>query len=314
MRVSILMPVFNAAAFVDEALESVSAQTFSDFELVAIDDGSTDGSYRALARHAAHEPRMRLVGRENRGLVATRNELLAAARGELVAWMDSDDITAPERIALQVARFDAEPGLVCVGTAARRIGPEGEPMDVERYPTGHAEILLAQQRGGAMRFPTTMMRRQAALDVGGFRRPFPIGEDFDLLLRLSEIGTMANLPEVCYCYRQHLDSVCGQLAPSWPAYRDAILGLAAERRARGRDRLQEEGSAVGAVSIAPAPSAALHAHVARTYAEWARHALGNRNRRLAWKYARSAIAAHPGGRAGWAALWRVALGAKRGWA
>ena len=235
-RVSVLMPVFNTVRYLKDALDSIGNQTFGDFEFVVIDDGSVDGSTTILESFAARDERVRLVTRENRGLIATRNELLEEARGEFVAWMDSDDISLPDRLASQLRGFADDPALVCLGSAAQCIDPEGNFLNVERYPPAHPDILVDQQKGGAMRFPATMMLREAALRVGGFREPFKIGEDFDLLLRLSETGKMGNLPEVLYHYRQHLSSVCATLGPQWPAYRDHILSPGARAAGTGGKR------------------------------------------------------------------------------
>jgi glycosyltransferase involved in cell wall biosynthesis len=246
---------------------------------------------------------MRLFMRENLGVIATRNELLRAARGEFVAWMDSDDVSFPQRLERQIEAFRRDPLLACLGSAAQCIDPEGNFLNVERYPSQHAEILLEQQKGGAMRFPTTMMRRELALRAGGFREPFRIGEDFDLLLRLSEIGKMANLPDTLYLYRQHVASVCSTLGAQWPLYRDQILQLAHERQARGSDRLQN--------------GELLHMEVAalvdrrkiewRVFLEWARHALHNRNTSLALKYAGAALSRRPTSVAAWKLMVRIIL-------
>lgn len=157
-----------------------------------------------------------------------------------------------------------------------------------------------------MRFATTMMRREAALRVGGFREPFRIGEDFDFLLRLGEIGKTANLPAILYLYRQHLSSACATLGPRWGAYRDQILELARERREHGSDRLQRGG----VVSIAAPENSVSKQFVAETYVQWARFALRNGNRRLAWKYAKSALVAKPGALFNWKTLIRVMLDLK----
>lgn len=305
-RVSVLMAVYNTAPYLQEALLSITRQSFGDFEFLVIDDGSSDGSTELLQAFAANEPRMMLTVRKNLGLVATRNELLNAARGALVAWMDSDDVSTVDRLALQASRFESDPELICLGGVAQCIDPDGNPMNLERYPLDHAGIVVDQRKGGAMRFPTTMMRRQPALDVGGFRQPFSIGEDFDLLLRLSEVGKMANLPETIYLYRQHLSSVCATLGPRWAAYRDEILELARERRERGADRLQR-GETVSIAAPEPANTRRL---VSQTYSQWARYALMNGNRRLAWKYAKAAVTAQPMAPAVWKTVARVILDTK----
>lgn len=302
-RVSVLMAAFNTANYLQQALASISSQSFADFELVVVDDGSTDGSTQILQTYAAIEPRMRLIARENRGLIATRNELLQAASGELVAWMDSDDISTPNRLAMQLARFDAEPDLVCLGGFAHCIDPDGEHLDVERYPLVHQDILVDQQMGGAMRFATTMMRRDIAIRVGGFREPFRMGEDFDLLLRLSETGNMANLPATIYFYRQHLSSVCATLGPRWVVYRDAILGLAQERKTKGSDKLQRGEK----LEIAVTAVTNTKSFEARTYMRWANAALKNNNTSLAWKYTMASLTKQPMSREGWKTVARILM-------
>lgn len=288
-RISVLMPVFNTASYLPQALESIRLQTCADFELVVIDDGSSDDSSDILRRYAGIEPRMRLFVRSNRGLIATRNELLAAARGELIAWMDSDDLSRPERLQLQAASFAADPALVCLGGAAQRIDPEGHALEVERYPTSHDEILAGQLTGGAMRFPTTMMRRDVALKVGGFREPFRIGEDLDLFLRLSEVGKMANLSAIIYSYRQHASGTFVGLSSQWLNYRHVILALAKERQELGTDRLQR-GETVSIDQSSQFDSASL---LADAYADWASHALRSGRFDHAWRYARAALRTKP---------------------
>jgi len=302
-RVSVLMPVFNTARYLSDALNSICAQTFTDFEFIVIDDGSNDGSTQILELFAARERRTRFMARGNRGLIATRNELLNAGRGELVAWMDSDDISSPQRLARQVDAFDKDPDLVCLGAAAQCIDPEGNFLNVERYPSLHQQILIEQQQGGAMRFPTTMMRRAMALRAGGFREPFKIGEDFDLLLRLSEIGKMANLQETLYLYRQHISSVCTTLGAQWPTYRDHILELARERQRGGKDRLQNGGS----LSIPNGAYTDAKQNEWRAYLSWAGSALLNENFPLALRYARAALARRPLSKAAWKIVLRILL-------
>ena len=155
-----------------------------------------------------------------------------------------------------------------------------------------------------MRFATTMTYRSAALGVGGFREPFLMGEDLDLLLRLGEAGKLGNVTRTLYFYRQHLQSVCASLGARWLAYRELILSLARERRELGSDRLQR-GELVVLGPVAEAPDTK---RVSHTYVHWARCALINGNRRLAWKYSRAAIVRHPFLMPAWRVLTRTALG------
>jgi glycosyltransferase involved in cell wall biosynthesis len=302
-RVSVLMPVFNTARFLEAALTSISTQTFGDFELVVVNDGSTDDSDRILTSYLAREPRMRLVTRDNRGLIHTRNELLQEARGELVAWMDSDDVSLPDRLRLQVERFDADPALVCVGSAIEIIDPEGWSISFVDFPLTHESIVEAQTQGGGSRFPTVMMRTQCAREVGGFREPFVIGEDLDLFIRMSEKGRMANLPDVLVKYRQHPQSITAVFRSRWRAYLNLILELAEERREGGLDRLQRGEAVQVDVSMVESESPAT------THARWARRAMQSGNRAAAWKHALAAIRAEPVASIGWRTFARVAWGA-----
>ena len=302
-RVSVLMPVFNTARYVGRALSSIGTQSFEDIEFIVIDDGSNDGSSMVLERYAAQDSRVRLISRGNRGLIATRNELLQAARGDLIAWMDSDDESLPNRLALQVAAFDKDPHLVCLGSAAQCIDPDGNFLNVELYPLTHQQILTDQLNGGAMRFPTTMMRREFALRVGAFREPFKMGEDFDLLLRLSEVGKMENLPDTLYLYRQHVSSVCATLGSLWPNYRDQILELARQRQQNGRDLLQDGGS----LSIPIPDHMDPKQQEWRAYLSWAGHTLAKDNFQLSWKYARAAIVRRPLSPPAWKLTLRILL-------
>ncbi|MEL7485529.1 MAG: glycosyltransferase family 2 protein, partial [Planctomycetota bacterium] len=113
--VSVLLPVFNAEAFVDEAIRSILAQTFTDFELLALDDGSSDGSHEVLKRLARADDRVVVISRPNTGIVGALNEMAARARGTHLARMDADDIALPGRFETQL-KFLAEcPRCVCVG-------------------------------------------------------------------------------------------------------------------------------------------------------------------------------------------------------
>lgn len=275
------MPVRNTERYLDEALASVIAQDWRDLELLIVDDGSTDRSAHIIESACRRDGRVRLVTSVAGGLIAARNALVEAARGEYVAWMDSDDVSLPGRLRAQLDVMDSDRQLICVGTAAQRTDPEGVWLDVERLPTDHESIVAAQAHGGGVRFPTTMMRRTDVIAVGGFREPFRIGEDFDLLLRLAERGRLANLPEALYLYRQHLGSVCASLGTSWYASRELILALAKERRETGADRLQRGER----VQLAMPASRRTTEQEALVYGHWADAALAARRHRTAVKYA-----------------------------
>jgi len=203
--ISVLMPVYNAELYVAEAVESILAQTFTDFELITIDDGSTDRSSRILEGYAGLDSRIRLVSRPNTGIVGALNEGASMARGEIIARMDADDVSMPERFAKQFEYLLAHPDCHAAGSRVLLIDPEGAPICEINEERSHEEIDRAHmsRRTGAITHPAVMMRREALHAVGGYRQECLWAEDFDLLLRLAEIGRLANLPEMLLKYREH---------------------------------------------------------------------------------------------------------------
>lgn len=297
-RVSVLMPVYNSAAYLAAAIDSVVTQSFRDWELLIIDDGSDDGSAHVAAAKARSDSRINVTSRENRGLIATRNELLAAARGEFVAWVDSDDIAHPDRFQRQLDYLTLHPDHVCVGSDARQIDPDGRRLACERYPVDDAGIRAEQRSGGGIRFPTTMMRRDAVAKAGPFREPFRIGEDFDLLLRLGEVGLLGNIAEELYLYRQHPNSTVATLGDHWFLYRDAILSLAEQRRLEGSDHLQRGGS----IDLPTTRPTSASGKIVQSYRHWASQLLQEDRPLDASRYVLKALRMAPLDRA----LWKMA--------
>ena len=115
-RVSVALPVHNCERYVAEAIESILAQTFTDFEFLIVDDGSTDGTLPILNRFAARDSRIRVISRPNTGIVGALNEMLGLARADLVARMDADDVALPVRFERQVRYLDEHPECVMVGS------------------------------------------------------------------------------------------------------------------------------------------------------------------------------------------------------
>ena len=205
--ISVILPVYNAEAYVREAVESILAQTFTDFELIIINDGSTDGSGAILRELATHDARIILIEQPNVGAASARNKGLEMARAELIALMDADDVSMPERFALQHARMVKEPELAVLGSFMRNMDKEGSIIKLDRYPLTPKEIVLHLENleKGPVANATVMMRKEAILKAGGYRRAFAsYAEDYDLLLRMSDLGyAIANLPQPLYNRRQH---------------------------------------------------------------------------------------------------------------
>jgi glycosyltransferase involved in cell wall biosynthesis len=209
--VSILLPVFNAERYLRDALGSMQAQSFDDWEMICIDDGSRDGSPQILDALAEREPRARIIHQPNQGLVRTLNTGIGLARGSLICRMDADDIALPDRLTRQVAFLRDHPEHIAVGGAILKIDADSDPLGVERLPTEHADIehaLLHRQTG--LFHPTTLIRTSALSAVGGYREEYEWVEDHDLWLRLAQRGRLGNLNELVLCYRLHAGSVCWQ--------------------------------------------------------------------------------------------------------
>jgi glycosyltransferase involved in cell wall biosynthesis len=209
--ISVILPVYNAARYVCNAVGSVLSQTYDDFELLAFDDGSTDGSLNILREFEAKDRRVRAFFRENRGLVQTLNELIGLARGRYLARMDADDICRPQRFEKQIAYLESHPECVAVGTGSLLIDPNGRPICEHIYELTHDkidEIHLSGEAISRLCHPSTIMRKDAVVQIGLYREEFRLAEDLDLFLRLAEVGQLANIPDIMLEYRHHLDSVC----------------------------------------------------------------------------------------------------------
>lgn len=227
--ISVVLPVYNAEAYVREAVESILAQTFTDFELIAINDGSTDGSGAILRELAARDTRIVLVERPNGGLVSALNEGIKIARAELIARMDADDVSMPERFALQHARMMEEPELAVLGSFFHIMDRDGAIIRLyDDLPLTPAEARSAVG-GFLVAHPAVMMRRDAVLKAGGYRKAFCHAEDYELWLRMIDLGyAIANLPRPLLNYRDEYGAKVS--AVHWEANgRSVILARLAHR-------------------------------------------------------------------------------------
>lgn len=209
LPLSVLMPVYNAAPYLPEAIESILAQTFCAFEFVIVDDGSTDASPDILACYAAKDTRIRVIRQQNTGIVGALNRGLADCRGALVARMDADDVALPERLARQVEFLAVHSEVVAVGSWYAFIDQERRGGSTASPPTEHGGIeqILLLGNGGCLCHPTVMMRKAAVLQCGGYQKDYEWVEDVALFLALARVGFLANIPQVLLRYRRHSGSV-----------------------------------------------------------------------------------------------------------
>ena len=228
-RVSVLLPCYNATDFLEEALLSLLQQTFPDFEIIAVDDGSTDSTANLLREFADRDHRITVVNASHRGLVATLNTALAHANGELIARFDADDIAEPIRFERQIDLLDSEPGIAACGTGVRyfprSLVRDGARAYEQWINSLHSTAALERNLfvECPIVHPTLMARASTMREVGGYRgTDWP--EDYDLILRLHAAGhALANVPEVLHHWRDRRD----RLSRTDPRY-----SLAAFRRCK----------------------------------------------------------------------------------
>jgi len=285
-KVTVFMPVYNAERYVADAINSILVQTFKDFSLIIIDDGSTDNSLAEIRRAVGRDPRCKVTSRENKGIVATRNEGLCETFGEYLFLMDADDISHLTRLAEQVRYLDMNPECVALGTRVMLADDELAPIIAMVGSFTHEEIDAENLRGqgSAMCNPSVAMRRDALLTVGGYRADYECAEDLDLFLRLAEIGRLVNLPEVLLTYRQHLGSV-GYSKRQLQAQRTALAVDDAKRR-----RSMTHGTG----QVAPAtPVPAIYASTAEIHRKWGWLSLQGGHPTTARKHAWKALKLEP---------------------
>ena len=226
--VSVVLPVYNGAADVQRAVQTILEQSWSDFELIIINDGSKDASAEVL--EGLRDARIRLYHQDNRGLAATLNRGIGLARGRYIARQDHDDLSLPDRLARQVAYLEAHPDCVLLGTAAEiRVGdvPDGR---AHQHPTDHGALVFELLFNNPFVHSSVMMRKDAVQRAGGYsedpKRQPP--EDYELWSRLARQGRVANLAEQLLIYRE----VPGSMSRVGPnPFQDRLVTISAENLA-----------------------------------------------------------------------------------
>jgi hypothetical protein len=234
--ISVAMSVYNGERFLAPAIESVLGQTFGDFEFLILDDGSRDGTRGIVEHYAARDSRIRPILRENRGLVASLNQLLDEAHAPLIARMDADDISMPERFERQLAFLAGHPDHGVVGSWSLDIDENGAPYPVTgpEHPDTHEGFLEAIDHGWPLLcHPAVMYRRDLVRSVGGYHGAFRHCEDLDLWLRLAGVTRLCSLPERLIRYRHYPEQVSSRHATE-QQIGAAIAHLAYQERRAGR--------------------------------------------------------------------------------
>jgi glycosyltransferase involved in cell wall biosynthesis len=236
---SVIMPVFNAERYLGEAIASVTRQSFSDFELIVIDDGSTDASAGVMRDHGSRDPRIITRSRGRQGIVATRNEGVQLARGRFVAFLDADDIAEPRRLEIHQKYLERHPDCLAVGGQILFIDDEGYPLYRSDLPLDHGAIDSQHMsgRGCGLSQGASAINRESILGIGGYRDGFPVAEDLDLFLRLAEVGRLGNVGDVVIRCRLHPESLTHTHLADGPRWAAAAIREARVRRGLGPEEV-----------------------------------------------------------------------------
>ena len=204
---SVLLPVYNGAAYVEATIQSILEQSYRTYELIVLDDGSTDQTPQILERYVRSDPRLRVLRHANHGVGYTLQRGLVESKGRFVALIGADDLALPGRLEKQVAFLDANRDHVFIGGYLRIIDAHGRAIGLRRYPSTDERLRRAMLLYNPFGAPSAMFRRDDALAAGGFTSRFWTCEDYDFFLRLARRGKMANLPEPLVAYRLHENAV-----------------------------------------------------------------------------------------------------------
>lgn len=200
-RISVIMPVYNTERYLKEAVDSILEQTYTDFELIAINDGSKDGCRQILDHYAAIDDRLVVVHQENQGLVKTLNRGIEMARGEFIARMDADDVSFPRRFEQQIEVFDAHKDVVLVAGGFEIIDEEGEFLYREVVPAHDRDIKRSMLLRNPIAHGSVMFRKAACETVGLYSDACGPTEDFELWSRLATVGKFVGLEPAIFKWR-----------------------------------------------------------------------------------------------------------------
>lgn len=221
--IDVLVTVYNGEPYIAQTLDSVIEQTFTDWRLIVVDDLSTDRTAAIVSEYAKRDPRIMLVKGEHKGIAAAANIGLAYVTAPLVARLDGDDIALPERLQVQFDYLQQHPDVLAVGSDVMLVDEHNKPLRRRKAPTGWENIREILKTRNCMCHPSATIRTEALRRIGGYRDKFRNSLDYDLWLRISEIGKIENISQDLLLYRRH----ASQVSASGNAHRQTIYSVGA---------------------------------------------------------------------------------------
>ncbi len=198
--INVVMSVYNGERYLRQAIDSILNQTFTDFEFIIVDDGSSDSCAEII--HSYKDPRIRFVQQQNSGLAAALNKGIKLCKSKYIARMDADDISHPDRLFVQYAYLEAHPDIDILGGHAYLIDENGQYCGEKRKPTDGAVIAKSIEYACPLIHPTYMVKATVYLELNGYRPVFMAGQDYDFLLRAFDAGkNIANMDQYLLDYR-----------------------------------------------------------------------------------------------------------------
>ncbi len=208
--VSILLPAYNTEKYIEESIQSVLRQSFSNFELIILNDGSTDRTQSIIDRYASLDDRIVPIIQKNIGLVSTLNKGIELANGKFIARIDGDDPWMNEKLSEQVEALESDDSLVLIGGGFEVIDEHGYYIETIFPPTQDSDLRRSLMLRNVFGHAGVVMRTSAVKKAGGYRSDFGPTEDYDLWIRLSDLGTLMNIPHPVYRYRINRSGISQQ--------------------------------------------------------------------------------------------------------
>jgi len=229
--VSVVMPAWNAEKYIREAIDSILAQTMTDFEFIIVDDNSSDSTPQILAEYARRDPRVKTLRNEqNVGGGQSRNVGLAVARAPLFITPDADDMCVPERLAKQKEFLDTHPDIAAVFNSFTVVNADGEFVAVKEIRWNAATMSKLLHRRCVLGHHAGMYRADVFRGIGGYKAKLWLAQDWDMLIRLTSAAKIAVMREPLYKQRMHFSNTKARFRAIRPAYHAAVLQLDSDRK------------------------------------------------------------------------------------